>query len=79
MLSCDTFIEEVRRELCIMGLPLNNGWQPEDRTLRVWYVMGYTIREVARMYRGNVKRYEDWVNKRGPFAEGASHGELARK
>lgn len=63
IISLDKFVEEVRCELCSLGLPLNGGWQPSRADLQVFYARGFSIRETALKYKSNVKRYEDFVNK----------------
>jgi hypothetical protein len=59
----DKFVEEVRNGLCILGLPLNGGWQPSRSEIAGWYHTGFSVREVVQRYKSTVKDYETFVNK----------------
>ncbi len=60
-ITLDKFIEETRVELDFMGLPRN--CQPTRASLQALYARGFSIRETARYYRSDVKRYEAHVNR----------------
>jgi hypothetical protein len=62
-MTLDKFVEEVRNGLCIMGLPLNGGWQPSRSEIAGWYYMRFTISEVVLRYKARVESYETFVNK----------------
>ena len=63
-MTLDQFVEAVRDALCILGLPLNGGWQPDRSAMAVWHVMGFTVDEVVQRYKPKVRQYEAFVNKR---------------
>ena len=63
-MTLDQFVEAVRDSLCILGLPLNGGWQPDRYAIAAWHVMGLTVDEVVQRYKSRVRQYEAFVNKR---------------
>ena len=63
-MTLDQFVEAVRDALCILGLPLNGGWQPDRSAIAAWYGMGFTVTEVVQHFRPRVMQYEAFVNKR---------------
>jgi hypothetical protein len=62
-MTLDKFVEEVRNGLCILGSPLNGGWQPSRSEIAGWYRLGFTVREVVLRYKARVESYETFVNK----------------
>ena len=61
-MTLDDFVRQVRDELCILGLPLNGGWQPSRESIQVWFARGFNVKSVLRAYRRNIERHEAWVN-----------------
>jgi hypothetical protein len=57
-MTLDKFVEEVRNGLCILGSPLNDGWQPSRSEIAGWYRMGFTVREVVLRYKARVMAQE---------------------
>jgi hypothetical protein len=60
--TLDQFVQACRDQLCILGLPINDGWQPTRADIQVFYTRGFTVNDVVKAYRPRVTIYENFVN-----------------
>lgn len=59
--NLDNFIDQVRIELDLLGLPRN--YQPNRNELVVFYARKINIQQTAAYYQPKINQYENYVNK----------------